>query len=89
MSKFLQPCLYTGRALNNQLLNSIISNHDLCCGCAEPIKHLKYLLESTCHTSEKTSEDTTNTEKTTTNDDPGFDAGDLERLFKLSDDDDR
>ncbi len=44
MSDYIKPCLYKGKALNNQWMNSILNSHDLFCGCTEPIDHLKAIL---------------------------------------------
>lgn len=76
MSKFLQKPVYKGRALENQLINTVINAHDLCCGCLQPTNHLAYLFCS--NTSKKCPTTTTgedHTEETT------LDAGDLDALF--------
>lgn len=77
MSKFEKP-KYTGRALENELLNNIISSHDLCCGCEKPLIHINNLLK--CRLSE---EETTTTETggPTKTEEIDIDAEDLERLF--------
>lgn len=43
------PSLYkTERSKNNQIINTIIGTHDLCCGCNDPTSHLTHLLITTC-----------------------------------------
>lgn len=75
MSKHLKPCIYEGRAKELQLINCIISTHDLACGCAEPLIHVENLIQSTksppCH----------GTTTTTVDIDDGLDIGDLDALF--------
>lgn len=40
MSKFLKEPLYEGKALEDQWINSIYTNHDLFCGCNDVLTHL-------------------------------------------------
>lgn len=47
MSTFLQKRKYEDRALELQLLNQLISSHDLCCGCEKPLDHITYLCINT------------------------------------------
>lgn len=83
MSKFLQPRLYENRALENQLLNTIIGTHDLMCGCPKPLQHIQHLInQPLCLT---TGEDITNAKDTTQEEDIGFSTGDLEKLFENDD----
>lgn len=85
MSKFQQPALYKGKALENQWINLTISAHDLFCGCTKPLQHLQSILpKQECHSSDQ--EDTT--EKNTTHGDvTGLEPGELEQLFAENDED--
>lgn len=76
-SKFLQKPLYEGKALENQLINSAINAHDLCCGCLQPYNHLAYLF---CSTSSKKCPISTTGEDRTEED--TIQEGDLEKLFE-------
>ncbi|AXQ66594.1 MAG: hypothetical protein [Anelloviridae sp.] len=82
MSKFLTPCLYSGKSLENQWVNCIFNSHDLICGCNDTIKHLATILQTKqlCLPSTSTVEDGTQTEPGPADED-GFDEGDLDRLF--------
>lgn len=73
MSKFLQPCIYTQNAIENQLRNCLISAHDLCCGCTQPLEHINHLTTPQCLS--------TDGGHGTATDIDAFDAGDLEKLF--------
>lgn len=86
MSKFLKPPVYNGKAIELQLLNTIISTHDLACGCSQPFDHIQHLIKkATCHST--TEETSTKPEKETHGDNnDGFDEGDLQALFDASDD---
>lgn len=44
MSSLLTHPLYNGKALEDQWINSIFTNHDLFCGCNKPIRHLLTIL---------------------------------------------
>nr|ALN98240.1 ORF2 [Chimpanzee anellovirus] len=44
MSKLLTPALYKGKSLENQWINGIFHQHDLFCGCHDPITHLLTVL---------------------------------------------
>ena len=84
MSKFQQPALYKGRALDNQWINLIIGSHDLFCGCNKPIKHLQSILPKECHSSDQ---ENTTEKDTTHGDDTGLEPGELEQLFAENDED--
>lgn len=86
MSKYLQPALYKGKAVEQQWVNGIFNSHDLFCGCPDAIKHLADILQpkQLCLPS------------TSTEGDPGKDGGDavddlepgvLETLFSEDFDD--
>nr|UHS18300.1 MAG: hypothetical protein [Betatorquevirus sp.] len=90
MSKFMTEPIYSPRKLEQQWINGCIHLHDLCCGCPNPLNHLKFLLnkDSTClHTTEEKGTTTEETGGTTTADEINIDAGDLEALFANTDDD--
>lgn len=87
-----KPTYYNSKGIQGQLLNSIISNHDLCCGCDTPGNHLFYLLTDTIQPSKFTPEELQKIKKclgcgepliTTTGpaDDDGLLEGDLDALF--------
>lgn len=86
MSKFLKPCYYEGRALENQWMNNVFQSHDLICGCLDPVNHLNFL-----HNQQKCprTKDTGTTTEETTGDavDLPIDTGDLEKLFEEDGDD--
>lgn len=85
MSKFLKPTTFTSRALQNQWLNVIVGSHDLFCICDKPIDHLQDIInQQKCRHFKDTA--TTTTETATENGDDPITAGDLEELFKESDD---
>lgn len=44
MSDLFKHTYYGKKALQNQLLNSIVGNHDLICGCEDPLKHISILI---------------------------------------------
>lgn len=84
MSKFLQPPLYKGKAIENQWKNLIFTSHDLLCGCNSPIKHLFHLFEEKCHhTADTTPENGDPTAAGTTEEDFNLDEGDLDQLFTV------
>nr|AZK35859.1 hypothetical protein ORF2 [Torque teno mini virus 10] len=93
-----QPSLYTTpNAQDNQLLNSLISNHVLCCGCKDPPSHLTYLLIKKCaptnfdETEKQIIQQWYGTLPTTTTEageETGYDVGDLDALFAGDDADD-
>lgn len=86
MSKFLQDVKYTKKQLENNWINSTIHNHDLFCGCDDPLKHLEYLLkkEKCPHLTDAAT--STETGGIMEKEDDTFDAGDLEKLFALEND---
>ncbi len=93
-----QPSLYqTQRSRNNQLINAIISTHDLQCGCKDPPSHLTHLLITNCHPSTFNNQEkqqlkewlsTIGDPTTTTEEDAGLEEGELEKLFGDPDDGD-
>lgn len=84
MSKFLTPPCYNGRALETQWMNNIFQSHDLFCGCLEPINHLTFLInQQKCHRS--TLDDADGQGKGKDTEEIGVDIGDLEELFKETD----
>ncbi len=86
MSKHQRPCLYQGKALEQQWINCIYGTHDLFCGCPSAIQHLKDIINNQqCHSTEE-KENTTGEIAENTGEDFGIDAGDLEKLFNLTDD---
>lgn len=88
MSKFLTPPIYNNRGLENQLKNTIFNAHDLACGCKNPLKHLQHLFSEKCHHTEGTTDGIIHTD---TNEEDGFDEGDLQRIFEenFTENDDR
>ncbi len=84
-----RPPYYNSNSINQQLINTLIGNHDLICGCDDPASHLLYLLATKTKPKGFTDEEKENIKKclgfteTTTDqqEDIGFDAGDLENLF--------
>lgn len=90
MSKLWKPKNYTGRALQNQLLNCMISSHDLCCGCDKPVQHInKITSEALCRHFKDTGTTTNQDGDATAAEDFDLDAGDLERLFEIEKEDER
>ncbi len=91
MSENFCPTKYSGKALQTQLLNSIVGNHDLICGCDEPTTHLAALIfeharptkftEQQKKTIQKCLGDDPTTTAMAAADDGGFSEGDLEDLF--------
>lgn len=83
MSKFLKPCLYSGKGVEGQWINNICGSHDLFCGCCNPFDHLKDILKrQTWHPTRDIGTTTDN------GDDPDFptiDEGDLAKLFEAAD----
>ena len=85
MSKFLKPCLYTDRALEQQWINNIFNSHDLFCGCENTLKHLEAILKQPlCRHLDAAA--TTATGGTTEDPEPTIDEGDLEKLFSEEND---
>lgn len=85
MSDYLKPTLYTGRALENQLKNSIFNLHDLICGCNETSQHILHLFseEKCLHFKEGGTLIT----KEDNHGDANLDEGDLDALFADTDED--
>lgn len=81
MSKHLTPCLYKGRALENQWKNTIFNTHDLFCGCDNPLKHLKAIIEEECLPFDTTTTDGDHKKDTDEKEDFILDDGDLQQLF--------
>ena len=89
MSKFLQNTTLSPRRLEQSWINGCIHLHDLCCGCPEPLTHLKHLLQKE-ECLPTTDAATTSTEETggiNTKEEINIDEGDLEKLFELTDED--
>lgn len=86
MSKFYKPTIYNKTSINHAWVNVIYSTHDLICGCEDPIAHLNDIVnKQKCLPSTAT----TTTGETTgiiTEEENGFDEGDLQKLFEESDD---
>lgn len=82
MSKFLQPCKYKGRALENQLRNCFYGIHDLMCGCDTIEQHIHQLI---CSPKCLPSITTENGENHGQEEDVIVE-GDLDALFAASDD---
>lgn len=89
MSKLQQKTIYGDRALQIQWMNLIFNSHGMICGCDNPTKHLQDLLELD---NKKCLLTTTDTDGDADHhgdvDIDGFNAGDLEELFKDPTDDD-
>lgn len=93
----MQQTKYDLHRLELQLKNSLFHNHDLCCGCNDPSKHLIKLLlkdypqqQQKCLLFEDTTT-TTGTDLVPTDTGDAFDAldvGDLEKLFENDTEDD-
>lgn len=85
------PTYFTKNAVQNQLLNTLVGNHDLVCGCDKPTAHLAALLFEKAQPTDFTEKQKKQIKKClgitdgdhTTEDaaDGGFTDGDLERLF--------
>lgn len=87
MSKFLKEPVYKGRAIEQQLLNATVNCHDLCCGCQQPLKHLKNIIDQQlCPLSTITTTATDDHGVKEDKEDFDFEPGELEKLFDESDD---
>lgn len=96
MSDVLQNPKYGPKALEQQWLNSIWTNHDLICGCDDPTLHLLILINKKGNAPKPTLDvknikclltgDPTK-EDTTYGDDVPFGEGELEKLFSEDGDD--
>lgn len=83
MSKHQKPCLYEGKALDNQWMNLIYNSHDLFCGCLKPIKHLQDIVQQQeCRHTKDIGIGTADHGDDKGAADYDIDAGDLEELFK-------
>lgn len=90
MSKHLEPAKYTGKALEQQLLNCMISCHDLCCGCDTPVLHINNLTKpAKWHLTKTTGTTTRDDENGDAADDFNLDEGDLRALFDAEQEDER
>lgn len=82
-----KPTYLTNEGKEKQLLNSIFTNHDLCCGCDDPAAHIVALLCKNCEPKKFNEEEKTSIKKclggeeTTTAAEEILDFGDLETLF--------
>lgn len=87
MSSQLQNCLYYGKALENQWMNTVFQTHDLCCGCKDTILHLLTILNRNGK-APKPEKDIKNIKCLITgegkedSEEDGFGPGELEELFK-------
>ncbi len=84
----LTPVIYGPQALEYQWLNSIVTNHGLICGCDHPFEHLQKVLQRRGQQLCLTSGDTADNGHKDAEEDGGFSAGDLERLFAEDGDED-
>lgn len=89
MSDFINP-RYGKNAMKNQLLNTIVGNHDLVCSCESPLKHITNIIFEKAPPSNFTEEEKKKIKKClgeepTTDliatEDDGFGPGDLDQLF--------
>lgn len=93
MSDNYHPTYFTKRAVHNQLLNSIVGNHDLVCSCDSPLTHVSALIFEHAQPTNFTEKqkkiirkclgDGDHTGETLGDaaEDGGLSAGDLEKLF--------
>lgn len=93
MTENYHPTYFTKRAVQNQLLNSIVGNHDLVCSCDAPMTHLAALIFENAQPTNFTEKQKKQIKKclgigeedTATHgdadDDGGISPGDLEKLF--------
>ena len=80
MSKYLKPCLYSKKGLEQQWMNTIYNSHDLFCGCNQPFEHFKDIQkrDKWLHTKDV---GTTTEDPTENGDDFDINEGDLDQLF--------
>lgn len=92
----LTPSLYSTTQQEKQLLNHVFQIHDFACGCRDPPSHLTWLLINNCNPQDFNSTEkeklkkwlgTTTGETDTMEEDTGFNAGDLEKLFAQEEED--
>lgn len=89
MTHLYKPTYLTKNSQQKQLLNTIVGNHDLICGCDEPLKHLGLLIFEKAKPSNFTEQEKSiiksclGEENTTGGQDAddGFTDGDLAALF--------
>lgn len=92
MSDFYKPTYYTKNANQKQLLNTLVGNHDLICGCEEPLTHIGCLIFEKARPTnippkykkiikKCLGEEDGDGAALTNGDDTPIDAGDLEKLF--------
>lgn len=87
---------YSTTQLEKQLLNTVVGNHDLCCGCEDPLLHITNLIFKHAKPKNFTEKeklqiklclgDTDTTDHTATDAVDGLTPGDLEKLFEQEDD---
>ena len=80
MSEYLKPCLYKGKAVEQQWINGIYTSHDLFCGCNDPIQHLAAILKPKQLCLPSTTEDA-GTQTHGEEKDYDLEEGDLDALF--------
>lgn len=79
----------TSNASQKQLLNTIVGNHDLICGCDEPLKHVACLIFEKAQPTNFTEKEKKTIKKclgenggdADGTEDLGISTGDLEKLF--------
>lgn len=98
MSDNYHPTYFTKRAIHNQLLNSIVGNHDLVCSCDAPLIHITNLIFEFAKPTNFTEKEKKQIRKCLGDgdhigethgdaaEDGGLSAGDLEKLFAEDDD---
>lgn len=89
MSTHFKPTFYSNEGKEKQLLNSLVGNHDLVCGCDHPTKHIASIIFKYSQPTEFDKQDTDNIKKclgsTPAGDGDAVDGlleGDLEKLFE-------
>lgn len=97
MSDFYKPTYFTKNAVQNQLLNTIVGNHDLICSCDQPMTHLACLIFEKAQPTDFTEKQKKQIRKCLgdgetaipngggVEEDGGLTDGDLERLFAEED----
>lgn len=89
MTSNFKPTYLTSNSLQKQLLNTIVGNHDLICGCDSPLKHVACLIFQKAQPTNFTEEEKTTIKKclgeedgvADGTDDLALSTGDLEKLF--------
>lgn len=91
MSDNFKHTYYSKKAVQKQLLNTIVGNHDLICCCDEPLTHICGLIFEQAQPTNFTEEQKKQIRKclgdgdaaaTPEKEDGGFGPGDLEKLFE-------